>query len=312
MTKKPATNLALIAYHDKCLDGMTACYVTSLAMEERGQCYSCVPMSYDDESYANLARAVSSGRYNVVYIVDFSVPLEVLKVLVGYGVTVTVIDHHKTAFENYAIHINEPGEPEVIDSSLTNVQLVLDNNRSGAGLCWHYFFPEVKVPWIVKYVQDRDLWKFRYRDTKAIAAFLGEATKDLLTWGRLHILLDEPSKKAVCINDGYSLLQKWNEEVNAIAADAKPVGINGIGGYVVRCHGKYASDVGNVLAQRGGTFGLTFDVSSDYNAIKYSLRSVGDLDVSAVAKKLGGGGHKNAAGFESDYLPYQLFAAIEE
>lgn len=30
---------------------------------------------------------------------------------------------------------------------------------------------------------------------------------------------------------------------------------------------------------------------------QYSLRSRGDFDVSAIAKKFGGGGHKNAAGF---------------
>ena len=28
-----------------------------------------------------------------------------------------------------------------------------------------------------------------------------------------------------------------------------------------------------------------------------SLRSIGDFDVSEVAKRLGGGGHKNAAGY---------------
>jgi nanoRNase/pAp phosphatase (c-di-AMP/oligoRNAs hydrolase) len=32
--------------------------------------------------------------------------------------------------------------------------------------------------------------------------------------------------------------------------------------------------------------------------IQFSLRSRGELDVSAIAKKLGGGGHKNAAGFQ--------------
>ena len=35
---------------------------------------------------------------------------------------------------------------------------------------------------------------------------------------------------------------------------------------------------------------------------KYSLRSKGDFDVSIIAKAFGGGGHKNAAGFESDTL----------
>ncbi|NIV11578.1 MAG: bifunctional oligoribonuclease/PAP phosphatase NrnA, partial [Aliifodinibius sp.] len=31
--------------------------------------------------------------------------------------------------------------------------------------------------------------------------------------------------------------------------------------------------------------------------VVYSLRSRGDFDVSALAERFGGGGHKNAAGF---------------
>jgi nanoRNase/pAp phosphatase (c-di-AMP/oligoRNAs hydrolase) len=36
----------------------------------------------------------------------------------------------------------------------------------------------------------------------------------------------------------------------------------------------------------------------------WSLRSVGDFDVAALAKRWGGGGHKNASGFtESEFVP---------
>lgn len=35
------------------------------------------------------------------------------------------------------------------------------------------------------------------------------------------------------------------------------------------------------------------------NKVKWSLRSNGEFDVSAIAKHHGGGGHKNAAGFET-------------
>jgi nanoRNase/pAp phosphatase (c-di-AMP/oligoRNAs hydrolase) len=31
---------------------------------------------------------------------------------------------------------------------------------------------------------------------------------------------------------------------------------------------------------------------------EFSLRSLGDFDVSEIAKEFGGGGHKNAAGFK--------------
>jgi phosphoesterase RecJ-like protein len=39
--------------------------------------------------------------------------------------------------------------------------------------------------------------------------------------------------------------------------------------------------------------------------INYSLRSKGNLDVGALAKKYGGGGHQNMAGFQVD-LPIHI------
>jgi phosphoesterase RecJ-like protein len=41
-------------------------------------------------------------------------------------------------------------------------------------------------------------------------------------------------------------------------------------------------------------------------SFKGSLRSRGDIDVEAIARSYGGGGHKNAAGFEADADPSQL------
>ena len=45
-------------------------------------------------------------------------------------------------------------------------------------------------------------------------------------------------------------------------------------------------------------FSATFFVRGDSNDRVYSLRLIGDFDVSEVARKFeGGGGHRNAAGF---------------
>jgi nanoRNase/pAp phosphatase (c-di-AMP/oligoRNAs hydrolase) len=61
------------------------------------------------------------------------------------------------------------------------------------------------------------------------------------------------------------------------------------------------SEIGHELATTGGTFGLIWYLGEN-NKAKISLRSNGDHDVSAIAKQFGGGGHKNAAGFEVDIL----------
>jgi uncharacterized protein len=52
------------------------------------------------------------------------------------------------------------------------------------------------------------------------------------------------------------------------------------------------------------------DFVAIYTGFNVSLRSKGDFDVSEIAKKFGGGGHKNAAGFTIDYTE-KLFNIFE-
>jgi hypothetical protein len=72
-------------------------------------------------------------------------------------------------------------------------------------------------------------------------------------------------------------------------------------GSAANCPPFLTSETGHALASWSGTFGLLWSVASD-GKVYCSLRSNGDYDVSAIAKKFGGGGHKNAAGFETDLL----------
>ena len=60
-----------------------------------------------------------------------------------------------------------------------------------------------------------------------------------------------------------------------------------------------ASNLGNELANKSGTFGLVWSMADD-GQIHCSLRSNGEYDVSAIARVFGGGGHRNAAGFSTD------------
>lgn len=55
--------------------------------------------------------------------------------------------------------------------------------------------------------------------------------------------------------------------------------------------------VNQLLAHRGLKAAAVIS-ETEHGELKGSLRSVGDVDVAAVAKKFGGGGHKNAAGLK--------------
>ena len=71
-------------------------------------------------------------------------------------------------------------------------------------------------------------------------------------------------------------------------------------GLAANCPPHLTSDVGHELANQSGTFGLCWTLGQSGTVAKCSLRSNGEYDVSAIARTFGGGGHRNAAGFEVD------------
>ena len=73
------------------------------------------------------------------------------------------------------------------------------------------------------------------------------------------------------------------------------------------------SDIGNKLSKLMPPFGIVWSEKADVKA--FSLRSNGKFDVSKLAQKYGGGGHKAAAGFAIDLgkkLPWKYIKPFEE
>ena len=60
---------------------------------------------------------------------------------------------------------------------------------------------------------------------------------------------------------------------------------------------EYIGEAGHRLAQESGTFGLVWHRSAS-GRVYVNLRSNGEYDVSEIAKAFGGGGHRNAAGYQ--------------
>ena len=82
----------------------------------------------------------------MVYILDFSYNLETTtKLWHFHGGRVTLLDHHKSAMEELQGQL--PG-------------CYFDMNRSAAAIAWGYFKPLERMPDLLAYVQDRDLWRW--------------------------------------------------------------------------------------------------------------------------------------------------------
>lgn len=300
----PSEKTVLVAYHADCIDGYTSAVICHMALVDKGYKVELLPMYYTQDSedkLVSLLRQEHNRKYSNLYIVDFSIPVELLYIInITFFTEVTILDHHKTAFEKYL-----GDDYKVQPNSFARIRkhgadIILDNSRSGAGICWQHFFRLREIPMLVQYVQDYDLWIYKLGEpTKWVNKYLATQAKDIAHWTNLLYGMDEPIYLKVILENGRELQKAHDDKVLEISGNASPITLLGYVGLFHECSKELTSDVGHALANISGTFGLMFvwpDNAEDAG-VTFSLRSNGDFDVSEIAKSFGGGGHKNAAGF---------------
>lgn len=263
----------LVIYHAGCIDGQGA----ATAFYHKYRDAELFPGVYS-ETPPEIA-----GRD--VYLVDFSYPLHVLKEMLTRARHVTIIDHHKTAIETLQ------------DFEHPRLTKFLNNNHSGAVLTWKFCYLKTAVPAMLLHIEDRDLWRFKYDFTRPITAYLYSLDFDVSKW---CILLDESrwiANTGVMVAAGEALMRSDAKRVQQLISNARIVNVAGHSVYAVNANGFHASDLGHELA-KGMPFAMSYYEDSDGNWI-CSLRSdENGVDVSEIAQKFGGGGHKHASGFK--------------
>ena len=297
----------LIAYHANCIDGFTAAWAVVKNLP-KGVSYELMPMDYSEASYAALYLSLQERKdFTNVAIVDFSIPMNYIAKLnsVDHIQEVTILDHHKTALQNYG-YVGQITPSSNMTLQIGKTEVLLDNSRSGAAIAWQFFSlinPDMEfaqaapLPKLIKYVQDYDLWKLEFGEaTKAINAFLKLANKTIDSWDDIAEMLEDSIGTAAILYEGGKELEQFETECVSYVDTWRSVSISGYEIQIVQCPKQYASRVGELLAQKTGTFGATYVVLSDGKA-EVSLRSRSDVDVAAIAKNYGGGGHAKAAGF---------------
>jgi nanoRNase/pAp phosphatase (c-di-AMP/oligoRNAs hydrolase) len=264
----------LVIYHGNCFDGFTAAWVVNGYLEEideKGEFYPATYGSYPPDV---------KGKN--VYIVDFSYPRNVLMKMYDDAKNLLVLDHHKTAQDNL----------EGLDFC------IFDMERSGAGIAWDYFFNFTPRPWLVNTIEDRDLWKFNFPYTKEIMAYIASSPFTFESWDDLYDMGYDATAK---LGEGIlKYIKQYGEKACQFAKDRY------IGNYkvpTINISYQNCSDHLDLLASKNpnAPFVASFFLDNE-NKWRFSLRSKGDFDVSAIAKQYGGGGHKNAAGFIIDDL----------
>lgn len=295
----------LVIYHDHCTDGFGAAFAAWLKFGDEAEYW---PYSYTKETATEPLRAVT-GRE--VYILDFSFPKQIMDYIFAHAQKVVWLDHHKTAFEMWCGGIPESGFHGEADEDGSNRHIHLSDTQSGAMLAWKYFHPGTEVPMLIKHIDDRDRWQFKLEGSKELHAALASYKPwNFWMWMELNNQLNNYDDHCgdfphYIFKEGAAILRAQDADVARMAQQARSCAIYDYDGEMLGSRGLavnaslHQSELGHVLANQSGTFGLVWYLGAD-NKVKLSFRSNGDYDVSAIAKAYGGGGHKNAAGAETD------------
>ena len=259
------SSVNFVIFHADCSDGFGAAYSAWKLLGERAQ--------YHAAKYGEPAPDVAGKN---VVILDFSYDNATTKKLIKSANSLIVIDHHKSAMI------------ELHDVSCTH----FDMNQSGAMLAWKFFHPGKDAPRMIKFIEDRDLWKWEIPYSKEFSAAFDMVP---FTFEDFDLFLDDSAVDNAQMRGSYILA--YSKTV--ISKIAKRAILRKMGDKEVLAVNSphWMSEIGSVLSTKCD-FAVIWCYDHDSRQVKVSLRAHhDDADVSEVAKRFGGGGHRKAAGF---------------
>ncbi len=242
----------------------------------------------------------------VVYLVDFSYKCAVVAEMSKTAKQIILIDHHKTAIEDLAI---------LIRAGVINAYVDLE--RSGAMLAWDFLFNSehdlrgkvmsthdrgspyyVEPPKLLRYIQDRDLWKFKLANSREVNANVFSYEYSFENWDKL-MKANEHDLMQMTVA-GAAIERKHHKDIKELLdVCQRHMVIGGFDVPVASLPYTLTSDAGHAMAEshkEGTVFAACYWDTATHRI--FSLRSTDNgLDVSQIAAMYNGGGHKNAAGF---------------
>jgi oligoribonuclease NrnB/cAMP/cGMP phosphodiesterase (DHH superfamily) len=236
-----------------------------------------------------------------VYILDFSYKRNEMRAILSEAQSVVVLDHHKTALAELDGLIDEfIQRPDLIQNKPgSNLPYIrFDMEKSGGRLAWEYFeylggWQGMKSPWLVDYTEDRDLWRHALPESENINAALRSYPLDFALWDEFH---SSVGQREMFKREGSAIRRAERAIVESHVRNARTIELDGHTIKAVNATVLF-SEIAGELA-KGAPFGACYFDRQDGKR-QWSLRSADDgVDVSAIAKAHGGGGHAHAAGYE--------------
>jgi len=271
-----------------CPDGFAAAFAAYLKRGDRAR-YFGIPHG----NHKKLPKDVDGKN---VCILDFSFDAKTMSELKRRAKSVLVLDHHASARKNL--------------KDLPDENKVFEMKQSGATLAFDFFLSQdiKRCPLLFRYIEDRDIWRWACAESREFSSGrqmclpipkpgeLKNPHESFKSWKRLFESGDDGVRKLIQTG---RLIVKYEDKI-----------VKKYRALVVNATSGLASLLGNVLAS-SERHDVDYAIVARYvpgrkpgeGRWNMSLRSLygekghdSAADVSLIAEKYGGGGHRAAAG----------------
>lgn len=276
-------NNVAIMYHNDRGDGELAASIVKLHHPKA----NLIPMSYDkDIPWYKLQPK------QTIYVVDLSFDMYFLNKL-NDEYNLIWIDHHDSVIKEAEFNNFNP-------------KGIRDTNYAACLLTWKYFNPDTAIPRVIELIDDYDRWIFQYEDTlkfnRGIRSINNSNIQDnIKLWQTLITDLEELQKYINIgdeINKYLSFIHNLYSQDLCFETD--------IDGYNVLCaniRGFSSLFFEHMVDKEKHAAVCLYSYIGNVGVYRYSIYAVDtSINVSEIAKKMGGGGHSNAAGWSSKEL----------
>jgi oligoribonuclease NrnB/cAMP/cGMP phosphodiesterase (DHH superfamily) len=246
---------------------------------------------------------------SVVFMVDFSLPMEDMLKLYSNTRNLIWIDHHISAINDYNDTMkNLPTLPGFAGKR--------DIKKAACELTWEHLFPTQDVPRAVELLSMYDIWDHSDPDTLPfqMGARMKSLGPDNHVWKDLLVSPShyDESEGKICIRyidtilkDGATILNYQDKQnTDNCRSNAFEVEFEGLkcivlnAGFGSRLFKSAWSDQYDMM--------ITFTTNGKQWRVSLYQDDRPNIDCSVIAKKYGGGGHKGAAGFQCTELPFNV------
>jgi len=233
----------------------------------------------------------------LVFIVDYSFPPEIMNKILSVTKNVTLIDHHAST-------------PEKMEGYKGKYKAVVncDGPEAGCSLTWKHIYGGAKMPKALQLIRDYDTWTHAMSPASTYFTTglnLFDCHPDSTVWDDLLGFEEDPD---YTVDDIVQIGRNCVEFRDSLAKTAcDEFGFEAVW-EDCKCFVLYCSTMRSSLCfkERIDQYDICIMVVPHGNGVTIRLYSNEVVDVSELAKKFGGGGHKGAGGYVCKEIPEEF------